>query len=441
MNSQLKNGIIIGLALFAMFFGAGNLIFPTSVGLLAGDQWKAAMLGFLATGVGLPLLGIFAIIKMGGTLSNFSSKLGKFASTAYGMTIITSLALVAVSRTAATTFEMSISPLLPNASPIISSIIFFSITLLLVFNPSGIIDRIGKILTPVLLIMLSIIIIKGIIIPIGNPINIIDSTQFSKGFFGGYQTMDALGSVMLGGIITASLLEKGYSDKKSQMKVAIIAIIVAGVGLASVYGGLLFLGSTSSSILSPDLSRTNLTISIVQLVLGETGKIVLGLCVAFACLTTSIGVTATVGDYYENLTKGKIKYKLIVTITCILCAIISNIGVEAIITIATPLLIMIYPVTIVLIGINLFSKESLSHYSVKGAVFGALSISIFDGLKAVNISFESIDKIISYIPLASQNFAWITPAILGFILGLIIHSYKSTNFKNNSRNQRPLKAS
>lgn len=127
MKTYIKNGTIIGFALFAMFFGAGNLIFPTYVGLLSGNQWESAMFGFLATGVGLPLLGIFAIVKNGGTISNFSKKLGRFTSLAYGVTIVTSLALVAVSRTAATTYEMSIKPIFPNASPIISGIVFLQL--------------------------------------------------------------------------------------------------------------------------------------------------------------------------------------------------------------------------------------------------------------------------------------------------------------------------
>jgi len=417
MTSQLKNGIIIGLALFAMFFGAGNLIFPTSVGLNAGDSWLSAMLGFLTTGVGLPLLGVFAVIKIGGNITEFSKKLGPFFSTVFGMTIMTSLALVAISRTAATTFEMSILPLLPNASPVISSVIFFALTILLAINPNGIIDRIGKILTPVLLLMLSIIIFKGVTSPIGQPAILNLSNQYQTGFFGGYQTMDALGSVMLGGIITASLISKGYINKKDQKRVASIAILVAGIGLALVYGGLLYLGATSSSVLTSELSRTGLTVEIVSLILGNLGKVVLGICVAFACLTTSVGLTATVSDYYKNLSKNKLNYKFLVIFTSVLCALISNIGVDAIVRVATPLLITIYPVAIVLIVVNLLSPNA-AEWSVRGAVIGAVIISTFDGLKALGIQWQFINHAIMSLPFGPQNLAWITPALLGFLLGL-----------------------
>lgn len=439
MKNQIKSGIVLGLALFAMFFGAGNLIFPTSVGLNAGDQWQSAMFGFLATGVGLPLLGVFAVIKIGGSLMDFSKKLGGFFSTIYGMTIITSLALVAVSRTAATTFEMSIQPLLPEASPIISSIIFFSITLILAFNPSGIIDRIGKILTPVLLIMLSIIIFKGIMNPIGTPMINTNTDFFSVGFFGGYQTMDALGSVMLGGIITAALLEKGFKKRKEQTKVALIAIIVAGIGLAVVYGGLLYLGSTSSQILAADLSKTGLTISIVQLILGDVGKIILGICVAFACLTTSVGLTATVGDYYQDLTKGKVKYKSIVIVTSTACAVISNIGVDSIVSIATPLLVAIYPITIVLILLNLMSDYIKSKYAFVGAVSGAFAVSAFDGLSASGIHLQFMMNYIQRLPFASQGFAWVTPAVVGLIIGLLINKTNFTAFHYKNAKRRSIR--
>ena len=229
--------------------------------------------------------------------------------------------------------------------------------------------------------------------------------------------MDALGSVMLGGIITASLIQKGWHNKLDQRRVASIAILVAGLGLALVYGGLLYLGSTSSSILTAELSRTQLTISIVELILGNIGKVILGICVAFACLTTSVGLTATVGDFYANLTDNKINYKWIVTFTCFVCAFIANIGVDAIVTIATPLLIAIYPLTIILIILNL-SNTSVS--ITRASVIGALSVSIFDGSNAAGITFPAVWRIIETLPFANEGFAWILPTLIGGTIGLLI---------------------
>lgn len=434
MKNIHKNGIVLGLALFAMFFGAGNLIFPTSVGYMAGDKWLPAMLGFLTTGVGLPLLGVYTVIKIGGSLTDFAAKLGQGPSKIYGILIITTLALVAVSRTSATTYEMSIQPVFPSVSPVSGSVLFFLITFFLVFNPTGIIDRIGKLLTPVLLVMLAVIISKGIIDPMSSPIHNDSNTLFTDGFFGGYQTMDALGSVMLGGIITAALLQKNITSKRDQQKAATIAIIVAGLGLGLVYGGLLYLGSTSSSILPEGLSRTQLTIQIVEQILGSTGQIILGICVMFACLTTSVGLTATVGDFYADISNKKIPYKLTVTLTCIICALIANFGVDMIVTLATPLLIAIYPVTILLIASNLFK---ISPRMTSGGVFGALSVSIFEGLSLTNFSVQIVVDIIETLPLSSQGFAWILPAFIGLVFGLLLDLLNKSKKINR---QKPIKA-
>lgn len=430
MKNTHKQGIILGLALFAMFFGAGNLIFPTFIGLQAGDKWFFAMLGFLATGVGLPLIGVYTVIKIGGSLTDFAKKLGPSASKFYGILIITSLALVAVSRTGATTYEMSIQPFFPNVSPAIGSIAFFAITFSLVFNPNGIIDRIGKFLTPLLLVMLTILISKGMVSPIGSAMINPSNTLFIDGFFGGYQTMDVLGSVMLGGIIMSALLQKNITDKREQKQTALIAICIAGLGLTLVYSGLLYLGSSSSQLLTTDLSRTELTITIAELILGKVGKIILAISVMFACLTTSVGLTATVGDFYENLSKGKVPYKIVVTITCVICAIVANFGVDMIVTLATPLLIAVYPVTILLILMNLINASS--NLTI-GAVVGALLISMFDGLSAFTGNIEFISDLILTLPLAVYGFAWLLPACIGGLIGLLFDYTKK--IKGNKRHQ------
>lgn len=416
MTKSLKDSIILGLALFAMFFGAGNLIFPTSVGLTAGTKWTSALSGFGMTGIVLPLLGIMAVMSAGGSLLSFSSRTGNTISKIYSTVVITSLGLVAVSRTAATTYEMGIAPNLSSVSPVLSAIIFFAITWLLTINPTGIIDRIGKILTPVLLVMLSIIIFKGVTEPMGMITETSLKSPFRFGFFGGYQTMDAMGSTILGGIVIASLLEKGYQSKKEQMTMTLRSVFIAGLGLLLVYGGLLYLGATGTTVFTGALTKTSLTVSIVEAILGDMGKVILGLCVSFACLTTSIGLTATIGEYFTDLTKEKVSYKTIVTVTVILCGLISNFGVDMIVRLASPLLVAMYPVTIVLIVLNLFSNFIKSDLAFTGAVIGAFSLSFFDGLGTAGFEIHFIQGLVTAMPFAQSGFAWITPALIGFIV-------------------------
>jgi len=433
----MKDSIVLGLALFAMFFGAGNLIFPTSVGLASGTEWIASLAGFGLTGIILPLLGVMAVMSAGGTLLSFGNRAGSKIGLIYGTIVISSLGLVAISRTAATTYEMGIYPNIPSVSPILSAVVFFLATWLLSINPTGIIDRIGKILTPILLVMLTIIIVKGVSAPMGliEVTNIVQPFQF--GFFGGYQTMDAMGSAILGGIVIASLLEKGYTAKQDQMKMTLKSVGIAGLGLLLVYGGLLYLGATGTSIFDGSLTKTALTVSIVQTLLGDTGKVILGLCVSFACLTTSVGLTATVADYFSNLTKGKLSYRTLVTATVIICGVISNFGVDMIVQLASPLLVAMYPVTIVLITLNLFSTFIKENASFTGAVIGAFSVSLFDGLSTAGLNIEFIMNITKELPFANSGFGWILPAVLGFMIAPLIQKMMHTGSKGNGPKRRP----
>lgn len=437
MTKSMKDSIVLGLALFAMFFGAGNLIFPTSVGLESGSKWISALSGFGLTGIILPLLGVMAVMSAGGTLLSFGKRAGNTISLIYGTIVISSLGLVAISRTAATTYEMGVFPNIPSISPIVSAVVFFLATWLLSINPTGIIDRIGKILTPILLVMLTIIIVKGVAAPMGiiEATNIVQPFQF--GFFGGYQTMDAMGSAILGGIVIASLLEKGYTEKREQMSMTLKSVGIAGLGLLLVYGGLLFLGATGTTIFDGSLTKTALTVSIVQTLLGDTGKVILGLCVSFACLTTSVGLTATVADYFSNLTKGKLSYRTLVTATVIICGIISNFGVDMIVQLASPLLVAMYPVTIVLIVLNLSSSFIKRDASFTGAVIGAFSVSLFDGLSTAGINIEFIMNYTNALPLANNGFGWILPAALGFMIAPLIQDMINTGRKGKGQRPKP----
>ena len=423
MKKENKDFIIIGFALFAMFFGAGNLIFPPSLGVMAGDKWVGAILGFFLTGIGLPILGILAISKSGGTVKGLAGKVGPKFSVFYGTVVIIALGpLLAVPRTGATTFEMGVKPIFPSANPIIVSIIYFSITLLLVIKPTGIIDRIGKILTPVLLLTLSFIIYKGVTSPIGAPVDTSITNPLFKGFTEGYQTMDLLGATLLGGLITGSLIEKGYKDKKEQFRITAKAGIVAGLGLLFVYGGLLYLGATASSTFPEDIAKTTLTMSMVSMILGDLGKVILGISVSCACLTTSVGLTGMVGDYFSELTKGKLSYKLVVTVSTVFSALISNLGVEKIVQFAGPLLSIFYPVAIVLVVLNLFDKYIKNKKVYAGAVFGALLVSLIDGISGFGINTSFIGAYTSSLPLSEGGLGWVLPAMIGLLLTSVLTS-------------------
>lgn len=425
MKSSRKDVVVLGAALFAMFFGAGNLIFPPAIGLSTGDQWVKGFLGFFITGIGLPILGVLAVAKAGGTITDLSKKVGKTFSFLFSTIIILAIGpLLAIPRTGATVYEIGVEPIL-KVNPILVSIIYFSITLFFVIKPSGIMDKVGKILTPILLLVISTIILTGIFMPISQPISTGIESAFSYGFVEGYQTMDALGAIVMGGIILATLIEKGYHQKKDQLRMTSKAGLIAGLTLTFIYGGLLYLGSTSAAMMDQDIERTQLMIQLTALLLGHNGLLILSVAVSAACLTTSIGLTAIVGQYFEKVSNGKLKYKYTVIGVCIFSAIMSVSGVETIVGIAVPLLLLLYPVAMVLIVLNLASGMIHHPFVYKGAAAGALIIGAIESLNHLSLNFlnpviEPLYTLTLRLPLAQEGFAWILPCIfLGLLFPLV----------------------
>lgn len=424
-----KEILVIGFALFAMFFGAGNLIFPPSIGLLAGEKWKAALLGFSLTGIGLPILGVLSVAISGGSINSLLNKVGPKFALVFSILIMVLIGpLLAIPRTGATAFEIGIQPLFPSIGPVISSLIFFGLTLFLTISSTSIIDVIGKFLTPILLIMISTIIIKGILNPIGVPIDTNMTQPFSTGFGDGYQTMDLLAAIVFGGIIVDDIKNKGITEKNEQFKTIAKTGLIAGIGLGIVYGGLLYLGAAGSSVFPQGIEKVSLTTNITITILGHLGKIVLGICVYSACLTTSVGLTATVGHFFSNISKEKFNYKTIVIISTIVSIIISNIGVESIITFADPILKIVYPIAIILVIINVFDNLIENKKIYLGATIGTFCVSLVDGLSAMGVNTSFIGEFIQILPFADSGFGWIFPAILGIILTHLITKLKENAF-------------
>ena len=224
MNTKNKDIIITGFALFAMFFGAGNLIFPPYLGVITGDKFLIGFLGFIIADVGLSLLAILASAKSDGDTGRVFGRAGKLFAIILGSAIMICLGpLLAIPRTAATTFEMGIIPLIPGFNAVLFSTIFFAITLALTIKPSKVVDIIGSYLTPALLVCLLALIVIGIINPIGNLNDAAIENVFSEGILQGYQTLDALGAICLSAVLIKSLVQKGYKKEKDRVNILLKA--------------------------------------------------------------------------------------------------------------------------------------------------------------------------------------------------------------------------
>lgn len=422
MNKK-KDILIIGFALFSIFFGAGNLIFPPYIGLTSGNQWLVSFLGFIISDVGIIFLSIIAVSKTG----SFQGVIGR-AGKKFGITLEVLIMLclgpiLVVPRTAATTFEASISPLLGNINPYVFSIIFFLIVIILTIKPNKVMDIIGKILTPLLLLSLAVLIIKGIMNPIGELEKVNSGELFINGITQGYQTMDALGTGGIVALVMASFASKGYKDKKENRKLTIKSSLIACIGLAMVYGGLTYLGATASTLYDSNISQTTLLMNITNSILGSTGTIMLAIVIGLACLTTAVGLTSVTAKYFEDVTNKKLKYKYIVIAICVFSALASNLGVDKIIEIAVPILNLIYPVSILLVIINIFEKFFTNNVIVKGAAYATLLVSLLTVIDSLGFKIDLIHKL----PFANLGFNWVIPAIIGGVLATIIFRKNESN--------------
>ncbi len=416
MKNKTRDSIVVGFALFSMFFGAGNLIFPPSLGNKLGDQYLLGILGFILTGVGLPLLAILACSKGNGTFESITNKIGtKFTLILTTVLFFAIGPLLAIPRTAATTFEISILPFFPTWSPIIVMAIYFLINLFFVLKRSSIIDTIGKFLTPALIIVLTIVIVKGIIDPIGELVPTGATNILSMSLLEGYQTMDALGALLFAGVITSSIVEKGY--KGAEVKSVLLkASLIAVVGLAFVYGGLTFIGAHTVNLVDSGISNTALLVFIANKILGTFGLVLIGTAIGLACLTTSIGLLTAGATFFEKVSNGKLSYKFNAIAISLMSYIIACQGVDKIVKLSVPILNVLYPVAITIIVVTLLNKLLTNIIAIRIAVYASL---------VCGFLFSFFGDALSFMPLAGVGFGWVLPTVIALVIGLFIKTKKT----------------
>ena len=420
----VTDSIVVGFALFAMFFGAGNVVFPPYLGMHAGEQWANGFLFYFIADIGLALVAMFAILHAGGA-DNITGRIGHVASKVLMCAVILCIGpMVAIPRTAATTLEMSVTPFFSGMSPVVFSIIFFAVILLLSIKQSAVIDIVGKILTPALLIGLLVLIVKGFVSPIGDIVDtgVSASEVTVNGIKSGYQTMDVLAAMAFGIIILSSADEKGYTDSKSAAKMIGIAAALSGVLLMIVYFGLTYLGATASTVFPTDISRANLLIGIVELLLGKAGLIIFAIVIALACITTAVALVSSAASFFAKLANDKISYSVFVVVICVSSAVISNLGLDMIIAIATPVLDIVYPPMLVLILLSWFGDKL--HKSVYvSSVAGSLIASVLATASLYGMNVPVIDSL----PLASLGLGWLTPAAVFGLVAYLVSKFKFQN--------------
>lgn len=410
-----KEILIVGFALFSMFFGAGNLILPPFLGFKSGPDWFLVTLGFAITAVVIPLLGILAHARLQGTMYDFGKKVSPFFSTAYCLVVYAISISLPAPRTASVTHEMAIQPFFGTSSLLTSSI-YFALVFLFVVNRSKIINLIGKFLTPLIILILFLIIGLGIFSAPSEITPSLFNTPIVDGLLEGYQTFDAIGAIVVGGVLIISLNLKGMTSFERKKEVITKAGFIAGLGLFSIYGGLIAVGAYYNSQFIQDITRTQLLSALSLKTLGNVGTTFLSVLVALACFTTAVGILTGTADYVKGLFKqSQLAYLMTAIISCGLGIAIGQFDVHYIINVALPALMFIYPITIVLILLNVLPEKYASKKVFKAVVLVTFLFSIPDFLKFL-IPVESLQGIQNIIPLSSYSLGWVFPALVIFLV-------------------------
>ena len=426
MKKKLLDTIIIGFALFAIFFGAGNLIFPPYLGVTAGENWGIATLAFLISDPLLSIIAVMVVAALGGSALNVGRRVHPlFASALAAICVLLIGPIFAVPRTGASTHEIFVQSYFPSAPQWITSLVFFGIVLWITYKENSVMDAIGKYLTPILLFILFCIFVAAIIQPDATFAQTDGTGLFAQGFKEGYQTMDVLGAPLLAGVVMKDITRRGYLNKKDQFRMMFGVGIVAFILLAVVYSTLAYSGASMSTVIDTTAQRAAMLTTIVKNLLGSWGQLAMGLAVCFACLTTAIGLTTTCGQYFEEVSKGKISYKKTILVTVAVEFIISLIGVDSLINLAVPVLTFIFPIMIALILFSAFDQYIPYDWTYLGAVVGAGIVGLVQGINTLsqllggNLLGDAV-KLIGTFPLATYGLEWIVPTFVGALIFTIL---------------------
>ena len=432
MNRLKKKDLLtLGFMMFSVFFGAGNLIFPPALGQAAGTNTLPAMLGFMTTGVGLPLLGIMAIALAGGEYVQLLKR-RTFPWFATALLIILYLIigpLFAMPRTGAVSFEIGIRPFVGAGDvtlpQVIYTALFFGASYYLSLNPNKLIDRVGKMLTPALLVVLVILFLRTFWSPMGEvlaPTGVYLESPYAQGFQDGYQTMDLLATIAIGALVVNAVRYRGVTDTRTIGKACLTAGLITVFLMACVYGSLAYLGATSVTALGHSENGGQLLAEAVRIFFGAAGNVLLALIIILACITTCCGITSSAAMFFHKLFKKKISYERLLLFSILFSFGASNIGLTQIIALAVPFLVAIYPLVIVFVMLSLFDRFIGWRKSIyQGAILFTLVFSLTDALHAAGFGSAALyEMLTAYVPFYGVMMGWVCPAVAGAVLGFII---------------------
>ena len=418
MKLGKRDLLVVSVMLFALFFGAGNLIFPPFLGQNAGRNTLPAMAGFLATAVILPVLGVVVVARFDG-LERLGQQVDKRFALVFTVLIYISIGPgLGIPRAASVPFEMAVAPYLPegaNASLWMAgySLVFFLVALWLCLNPGKLVNRIGRGLTPALLTLLALLFVCFLLrgeTEVAAPQDSYAAAPLLKGFTEGYNTMDTIAALNFGLVISTTLGSFGLREKRDRMRYTILAGVLAGAILVLVYAMLSYMGMCSSGVYAVQENGAWTLRCIVYQVFGSTGAVLLAAIFTLACLTTCVGLINSISQYFSMLFK-KVSYRAWVYIITFFSFLICNLGLNMILNISVPILNAIYPVSIVLILLGLsHDLWKRNRFVYPMTVLGTAVVSTLYALSDAGVPLGALETALHKLPLYKLGFGWLCVA-------------------------------
>lgn len=446
-----KETVFVASMLFGMFFGAGNLIFPVSMGQLSGsNMWQAAA-GFLITGVGLPLLGVAALgISREDGLMGLSSRVGR----RYGKFFTCILYLTigpffAIPRCATVAYTVGVERIIPDSMQTavlaVFSLLFFAAVLFFSLRPGEILTWIGKVLNPLFLLFLGLLVIRALLSPMGSisgaaPEGAYAAGAFYQGFLEGYNTMDALAGLAFGIIVVNVIRDLGVENPGDVAKNTVRSGILSSVLMAVIYVLVTVVGAQSRGVFPPSSNGGEALALIAGHYFGPAGAVILAAAVTLACLKTAVGLITSCGETFQKIFPKGPSYRIWAVLFSTLSFLIANLGLDAIVSWSKPVLLFLYPLAITLILLTLFGRlfgnDGRVYRWVTGFTATAAAVDFINALPGQVLSALRLEKtaeaVRDFLPFAENGFGWICPALLGLVIGIFYCAYKKSIYRKTT---------
>ena len=437
-----KDYLVVASLLFGLFFGAGNLIFPLHLGQLAGANWGTASVGFLITGVLLPLLSVLAVaITHADGVYDIGKPLGAGFAVVFMVLIHATIGpLFGTPRTATVSFTVGMAPFLPKnmqgTALLVFSALFFLAAFAFSYHQNNILSNVGKVLNPLFLSLLFLVFVVAFARPLGNPHTVAVTSAYKhgalvNGFLEGYNTMDALAGLAFGITVVTAVRGMGQKDAKSVSKVVAKSGLLAVLSIGFIYLLLILMGAMSLGRFKVSDNGGVAFNQIVNVYGGVFGQVLLAFLLTITCLTTAVGLVAAFAqDFHKHFPQ--VSYHAWLALSCLASFLAANFGLDTIIAWSTPMLMFLYPLSMVLILLSVFSPL----FKTDGVVyFFVILFTVVPALGDMVVAFPSVvsqssfglavASLRNHLPLANMGLSWLVPALVGLVVGLVVHFVKT----------------